>query len=410
MFKRILIYGIALILLVVVFGGLVGFNKFREMMIGEYFASMTPPPVTISAATVTEEVWPDSIDAIGTLSAVQGVEVAAQVSGIVKEIAFEPGQRVSRNNLLVQLDDGVEQADLALYVAQRDLATSTLQRTRALAARGNAAESALEEAQSNLAVAEAQMSRIQAMIEQKSVRAPFTGLLGVRLVNEGQFITAGQPIVTLQALDHLYIDFTVPEQRLPQLKVGQILTVRVDAYPDRIFEGAVTAIDPRVNASTRTVMVQGTLENVDDLLRPGIFARVSAALPERPGVITVPATAVTYSLYGDTVYRIVPAPEQPAPPADAAAPADPNAPPAPAGPSLIAEQVFVRIGQQRNNRIEILSGLAAGDQVVTSGQLKLQNGAGVIVDNTVDPSTITEPNAPEPIVSDVPIPGPSTDG
>jgi membrane fusion protein (multidrug efflux system) len=387
MILRFFLVGIGLILVV---GVLVGMNVMREKGTADFFANMQMPPVTISAAKVEARTWTDYLEGIGTVAAIEGIEVAPEVPGMVRSIDFKSNDTVTAGQRLVQLDDTVDQTDARLYQASIDLARRTLERVSSLRSRGNAPQADLDNANAELLKAQAQLARAQAMIEKKAVVAPFPGIVGIRKIDIGRYVAAGDALVTLQRLDEVYADFTLPEQAISRVSQGQKVEVRADAFPDEVFRGEVTGIEPVIDAASRMVKVRATVANADLRLRPGFFANVRLILPERPNVVTVPQTAVTYSLYGDTVFVIR---EKKAEAGQPAQPPQPEAPAAsgtqgqaPAGPALVVEQVFVRVGQRQGNIAEILEGLKPGDQVVTSGQLKLQNGFPVVIDNSVDPS------------------------
>lgn len=387
MILRFVLVGIALI---VVVGALVGMNFKRDQIVAEIFANQQMPPVPISAAKAEAKTWTDYLEGIGSVSAVEGIELASEVAGTVKSIDFKPNDTISAGQRLVQLDDSIDQADLRLYQAAMDLAQRVLDRVSSLRARGNAPQADLDAANAELLKAQAQIARAQAVIEKKAVTAPFAGIVGIRKIDIGRYVAPGDALVTLQRLDQVYADFTLPEQAFSRISHGQKVEVRADAFPDEVFRGEVSGIEPVVDAASRMVKVRATIDNPGLKLRPGFFANVRLILPERPNVVTVPQTAITFSLYGDTIFVIrekqaeagqKPADqsaEKPAASGDGSQPA--------AGPQLAVEQVFVRVGKRQGNVAEIVEGVKAGDQVVTSGQLKLQNGFPVVIDNSVDPT------------------------
>jgi len=388
MILRFFLVGVALVLVV---GALVGMNLMRDKGVAAFFANQQIPPVTISAAKVEAKTWADYLEGIGTISAVEGIDLASEVPGMVKAINFKANDTVSASQLLVQLDDTVDQTDARLYQASIDLAKQTLARVSTLRSRGNAPQADLDNANADLLKTQAQLSRAQAMIEKKAVGAPFAGIVGIRKIDVGRYVAAGDPLVTLQRLDQVYADFTLPEQAISRVSQGQKVEVRADAFPDQVFHGQVSGIEPVIDSASRMLKVRATIDNPGLKLRPGFFANVQLVLPERPNVVTVPQTAITYSLYGDTVFVIrekkAEAGAAPPPAADGAAAQ------APAGPQLVVEQVFVRVGQRQGNIAEILEGVKAGEQVVTSGQLKLQNQFPVKIDNSVDPAAPRPPAA-----------------
>ncbi|HZH10747.1 MAG TPA: efflux RND transporter periplasmic adaptor subunit [Microvirga sp.] len=363
--KRRIIVSLVFILAILLCAGLVGFNIFRDKMITQFFATMQPPPQTVSAAKVEARTWTPSINAIGTAKAANGVELAVQVGGVVKDINFKPNQNVAQGTVLVQLDDAVDRADLANVQAQVKLAEANFERSRALASRGITAEATFEQNQAQLATSRAQEARVKAVIDQKALKAPFSGVIGIPQVDVGQYIQPGTVVASFQDLKSMKVDFTVPEQMAGNVKLGQEVRVGV-TETDLPFKGRIIGKDPRVDPKTRLVAVQAIVEdNKDGAILPGQFLHVEVILPSQPDVITVPQTAVITSLYGDYVYTI----EQEER----------------AGNQVqVARQVFVKAGRRRGGAIEVLSGITPGQQVVASGQNKLQAGSVVKIDNTID--------------------------
>jgi multidrug efflux system membrane fusion protein len=361
------------LLLAVLVGGLVGFNAFRTKMITQFFANNKPPPASVSVAEAKTEVIPNLLTAVGDLAAVHQVNVTSDVSGRVTDIMFTPGATVKAGSPLVQLFDGPEQGDLASFKALATGAQMALDRAKQLAARQFGPQSTVDAAQATYDQANAGIAKTQAIISQKLVRAPFDGELGVRHVEVGQFLTAGTQIVSLTDLSELYANFTVTEKDSAQLKVGQTVRVLVDAYPGRAFEGKITAIEPQIATDTRNIRVQATIVNPDHILKPGMFATTTVVLPDKPAVVTVPETAVDYTLYGDSVFLITEKKEDDG------------------KTSLTAVRTFVRTGNRINGRAEILSGLKAGDRVVAVGQLKLQTGAAVAISTDGPPPIPANP-------------------
>jgi multidrug efflux system membrane fusion protein len=358
-----IIVGAALALLV---GALVGFNAFRSHMIAQFFANNKPPPSTVTVAEAKSEVVPNLLLAVGDLAAVHQVNVTSDVSGRITDILFTAGSHVKGGSPLLQLFDGPEQGDLASFKAQATGAQLALDRAKQLAARQFGPQATADAAQATYDQAVAGIAKTEAIISQKMVRAPFDGELGVRHVEVGQYLTAGTTIVTLTDLSTLYANFTVTEKDSGQLKVGQTVRLAVDAYPGRTFEGKINAIEPQIATDTRNIHVQATIDNPDHILKPGMFATTTVVLPDKPAVVTVPETAVDYTLYGDSVFLIT---EKKADDGKT---------------SLTAVRTFVRTGNRINGRAEILSGLKAGDRVVAVGQLKLQSGAAVAI--STDPA------------------------
>ncbi|WP_027581744.1 efflux RND transporter periplasmic adaptor subunit [Bradyrhizobium sp. Ai1a-2] len=361
------------LLLAVVVGGLVWFNYFRAKMIGEFFANMKPPPVTVNAAEAKSEVVPNLLTAVGELAAVHQVNVTSDVSGRITDILFTAGAEVKAGSPLVQLFDGPEQGDLANYKAQATVAQLSLERAKQLAARNFGPQATVDSTQAAYDQALAGIAKTEALISQKLVRAPFNGELGVRRVEVGQYLTAGNQIVSLTDLSMLYDNFTVTEKDSGQLKVGQTVRIKVDAYPDRVFEGKLTTIEPQVATDTRNIRVQATVANPEKILKPGMFATTTVVLPDKPPVITVPETAVDYSLYGDSVYLITEKKENDG------------------KTSLTAVRTFVQTGKRFGGRTEIVRGAKPGDRIVALGQIKLQSGAAVAISTEPTPPIPAEP-------------------
>ena len=370
MMRWFIIVGLLLSLLV---GGLVGFNTFRSHMIAQFFANNKPPPATVTVAEAKSEVIPNLLIAVGDLAAVHQVNVTSDVSGRITDIMFTAGSTVKAGSPLVQLFDGPDQGDLASFKAQATVAQLSLDRAKQLAARQFGPQATVDQAQASYDQANAGIAKTQAIISQKLVRAPFDGELGVRHVEIGQFLTAGTQIVTLTDLSALYANFTVTEKDSAMLKVGQTVRVAVDAYPGRTFEGKINAIEPQIATDTRNIRVQATLDNPDHILKPGMFATTTVVLPDKPAVVTVPETAVDYTLYGDSVFLITERKEDDG------------------KTSLTAVRTFVRTGNRTDGRAEIVSGLKPGDRVVAVGQLKLQSGVAVAISTDAPPPVPANP-------------------
>jgi multidrug efflux system membrane fusion protein len=372
--RTVLWFAIVGALLAALVGGLVWFNYFRGEMIKQFFASNKPPPSSVTIAEAKSEVIPNLVTAVGDLAAVHQVNVTSDVSGRITDIMFTAGASVKAGSPLVQLFDGPEQGDLASFKAQATGAALALDRAKQLAARQFGPQSTVDSVQATYDQANAGIAKTEAIISQKLVRAPFDGELGVRRVEVGQFLTAGTQIVSLTDLSMLYANFTVPEKGSAALKVGQIVRVAVDAYPGRTFDGKITTIEPQVLTDTRNIRVQATIANPDRILKPGMFTSTTVVLPDRPPVVTVPETAVDYTLYGDSVFVL------------AEKKGDDGK------TSLTAVRTFVRTGDRIGGRAEILEGLKAGDRVVAVGQLKLQSGAAVAI--STDPAPPIPANPP----------------
>ncbi len=368
MIKRLFI---AIVILAVFLGGLAYFQLvFKPQMIKGFLAKQTPPPATITAEAAQSREWVLRLPAIGTLIASQGVDVASQVAGIVTALGFESGQDVPQGDKLVQLDINVELADLESAEATLREADIAYKRQTDLLRKSVTSEANVDTALAKRDTGAAAVNRIKALIAQKSILAPFAGRLGIRKVELGQYVSPGLTLVTLQALDPIWVDFPMPEQNIGLLKKDEVVELTVDAFPDKVFKGKITSLDARVSQETRTLLVRGTLPNPDRKLLPGMFANVAVLAGEPSQVVTVPRTAVTYSLYGDSVYVVKPeegggtVPAQPA--ADAV---------------FVVERRFVTTGQVRDDLVAVTSGLKTGEVVVTTGQLKLNNGGHVKIDN-----------------------------
>ena len=358
--------------LAVVVGGIVYFQFWKDAFLKNMFATMKPPPATVTVVEVKSEVVPNLLTAVGGLAAVHQVNVTSDVSGRITEIKFEPGSHVEAGAPLLQLFDGPEQGDLASFKAQAVGAQAALDRAKQLALKQFGPQSTVDSTQATYDQALAGIARTQAVISQKLVRAPFEGELGVRMVEVGQYLNAGTTIVSLTDLDELYANFTVTEKDSGHLKVGQIVRIKVDAYPGQSFEGKITTIEPQIMADTRNIRVQATIANPDHILKPGMFATTTVVLPDKPPVITVPETAVDYTLYGDSVYVITEKEDD-------------------GKTSLTAVRTFVQTGNRIDGRAEILKGLNPGDRVVAVGQLKLQSGSPVVISSDPPPPIPANP-------------------
>jgi len=338
----------------------------------------TPPPVSIVSTIATEEVWEQSLQAVGSLTAVQGIVVETELDGKVVEIGFESGAQVREGDLLLRQDTSAEDAQLADAEASALLARINYERASELRQQGANSQSEFDTARAALSSAEARVAAIKATIEKKTLRAPFAGRLGIREVNFGQFLRGGQPVVPLFSFDPIYVDFSLPQQHLTAITVGQVVKITVDAFEGESFEGRLTAINPQVDTATRNVHIQATLANADGRLRPGMFAKAQVVSPEVRRYVSVPATAISFSPYGDAVFII----EARGDGVDEAG-------------GLGVRQQFVKTGPRRGSQVAILSGLESGQQVAVGGLTKLQNGAPVVINNTVVPSS-----DPAPVLSD----------
>lgn len=362
MVKRFII---AILLLGLVGGGLVGFNLFRDNMIAQIFANMPQQPATVSTIEAEPVTWTPSIEAIGTVNAAQGVDLTVETAGVVKEIAFAPNTQVEAGALLVRLDDVVQAADVEAARTQADLEKGNLARAQDLTRRGVTTNVSLDQTQAAAQAAEAQLARAIAVLDQRKLVAPFAGTIGLPRVDLGQYVAPGTIVATLQDLSTMRVDFSLPEQDLPRLAVGQKIEVRIEGL-DEDFEGELTGIDPRVDPATRLVALRGAIANAEGKLTPGQFVRIRVKLPAEEGVIALPQTVLSTSLYGDYVYLVRPSD------ADAE--------------KLEVRQVFVTPGRRSGGLVEIVEGVGTGDQVVTAGQNRLSNGQPAIIDNSVNPA------------------------
>jgi len=389
MVKRFLIAAIVVGLFL---GGVGYFNLvFKPKMIGEFMAKMVPPPATVTAEATKTESWIDRVRAIGTLVAIEGVDVAPQVGGIVTDYFFDSGDDVEKSEKLVKLDTSVEEADLADNKATLQQTNLDFDRQTNLVKKGAVSQALLDQTIAKRDSAAAAVQKMEAIIAQKNIAAPFAGRLGLRRVEKGQYVSAGQALVWLQALDPIWVDFPVPEGTISKFTIGSATELTAEAYPGQLFKGEVEAFDAKLGQDTRTLMVRARVPNPDRKLLPGMFANVAVLAGSAKEFVTVPRTAVTYGLYGDSVWVVKEGASEPAanPPTASAEPvasaiaadATPTGS-VPAEPKLTVERRFVRVGPTEGDRVAILEGVKVGEQVVTSGQLKLQPGATIKVDNS----------------------------
>ena len=361
------------LLLAAVVSGLVFFKFVFLPNLFKQIFSKPPPPTSVSIATAKPETIPNLLTAVGDLAAVHQVNVTSDVNGRITDIHFTAGASVKQGTPLVQLFDAPDQGDLANFKAQQKVAQISLDRAKQLAERQVGPQATVDTAQAAFDQASASIAKTEAIISQKQVKAPFDGELGVRKVEVGQYLTAGTQIVSLTDLSLLFANFTVTEKDSAQLKVGQTVRIAVDAYPGRTFEGKITTIEPQIATETRNIRVQATMQNPDKILKPGMFATTTVVLPDKPPVITVPETAVDYTLYGDSVYLLGEKKGE-----DGTT-------------SLAVTRTFVQTGNRVGGRAEILKGVKDGDRVVSVGQLKLQSGAAVTISDDPTPPIPAKP-------------------
>ena len=367
---------IAIVLVLVALGGLAGVKVMQIRKLIAMGKAFVPPPETVSSAVAHDEKWQSTLSAIGSIAAVQGITITPELAGTVREVAFESGAVVAKGDLLVQLDTSAEEAQLRSVAAQQEWDALNLKRLQNLRKENTISQSELDAAEIAAKQSQASADNIRATIAKKTIRAPFAGRTGIRQVNLGEFIDQGKAIVSLQALTPIYGDFSLPQQDLALVKTGMKVRVVTDTFPDKQFDGTLTAINPDLDPVTRSVRVQATFENADQLLRPGMFARMEVILPEEKDALAIPGTSILSAPYGDSVYVIT------------TAPATNGAP-----EHLIVHQQFVRINRVRGDFVGVETGLKAGDRVVTSGIFKLRNGMSVVENNDVSPKS---GNTPKP--------------
>lgn len=364
-----------LLAIVVAVAGPLAFVRYLQVraMIAASENAVTPPE-TVTATEVTPQTWETSISSTGTVAPVQGVTVSAEVAGKVAKIAFEPGAAVKAGDLLVQLDTSTEEAQLHAAEATAALAKANLDRAKELRQSNTNSPAELDAADAQAKQAGAQVDNLRAVIAKKTIRAPFAGRLGLRMINLGQNLREGDPITALQTLDPIYINFSLPQQQLAQIAVGNAVRVKSDAAPDQTFEGKITALNAEVDPVTRNIRVQATIDNHDEKLRSGMFANVEVVLPEKKQVLAIPATAVLYAPYGDSVFVIEEKKNEKT-----------------GAMEKVLRQQFVRLGITRGDFVQVVDGVKPGETVVTSGVFKLRAGMAVVIDNKLAPKAELEP-------------------
>jgi membrane fusion protein (multidrug efflux system) len=366
--RMILMLGATVVLL-----GALGFIKFRQVQSAVQASAFQPPPEAVTSIVAHREQWPATLAVIGTMEAVQGVTVSADLPGAVARIGFDSGKSVHAGDILVELDTRQERAQLASLEAQRDLARVSYDRAQQLVDEGVISRVEYDQATSQRKATEANVAEVRATIERKTIRAPFSGILGIRQVNLGQYLSAGQAIVSLQALNPIYVNFGVPQQTASQVPVGRALRVTKEDLPSVAYSGHVTAIDSVVNEATRNIQIQATLPNPEGKLRPGMFVQVEVALGAGRSVIALPGSAINYAPYGDSVFVITDLKD-------------------PSGKAYRGvQQRFVKLEGSHGDQVAVIEGVNPGDEVVTSGVFKLRNGAAVQVNNKVQPGNNPAP-------------------
>jgi membrane fusion protein (multidrug efflux system) len=369
--KRLILAFLAVALIVGVLGGIKSLQIDRMIAHGK---QMVPPPEAVTTAVASLQTWESLLPAVGSLAAVQGVTVTAELTGKVVQIAFTPGSLVKAGDLLVKQDTSSEEAQLRSAEAAAALAKLNVERLGKLLVERTIAQSQFDTAEASYKQAIAQADNIRASIAKKTIRAPFAGRLGIRLVNLGQVINEGEAIVSLQSLDPIYVNFSLPQQQLSSIQAGLAIRVTTDALPGAVVEGKITAINPQVDAATRNIRVQATVANSDERLRPGMYVSVAVVLPGREKVLAIPATAVLYAPYSDSVFLVED-------------PADPK----PGQPVKVVRQQFAQLGEKYGDFVAVRSGLKEGDTIVSTGVFKLRNGQTVTVDNTLSPEFQLKP-------------------
>ena len=366
------------VLLVIAGLGTVKFNQISSLIkMGKEAEKAGPPPEAVGTTLAKEQTWEGTLSAVGSIAAVKGVALSNDAPGIVSKIHFESGALVRQGQVLLELDTSVERAQLASAAARRDLAQLTASRSRALVEKQAIAPSQLDNDDAQLKTSSTDLNAIQAQIDRKIVRAPFAGRLGIRAVNLGQYLNPGTTLTVLEAIDSVYVDFSLPQQRLADLKVGMPVRVTIEGADSAPRDGVIAAIDPEVDATTRSIKLRASVPNKQEKLRPGMFATVSVVLPQRAAAVTIPVTAVVHAAYGDSVFVVE----------------DRKGDPGAAGkPGKVARQQFVKVGETRGDFVSVLDGVKAGDEVVTSGAFKLRNGSGVAVNNDVKPTPQLDPH------------------
>ena len=370
---------VMLLIALLIFGTVIGFNLFKNHMMAKYFANMPIPTFPVSVQAVKPADWTPTIEAIGFIEPNQGLDISNETAGKVDKIAFESGHMVKTGDLLLSLDASVEQANLKASQGRMPATKANLDRMRSLYAKGTVSKGNLDSAEADYLQLAGQIESLQATINRMNIRAPFSGQVGIRNVYLGQYLQAGSDIVRLEDTSVMKIRFTIPQTEISKLKIGQTLHIFVDAYPQQPFQGAVNAIEPAVSAQSGVVQVQASIPNSDSLLRSGMFAKVQVQLPVEPAQIAIPQTAINFTLYGQTVFVVAEGKDDKGQPlVDAEG-----------KPVLVAKQVVVKVGERKEEVAHILDGLKAGDQVVTAGQVRLSNDSHVKI---IEDSLLNKPD------------------
>jgi len=372
--RMIIMLALAAVVLILIFG----FEAFKSYMISKAMRAFANPPQTVSMTVAAAQEWQPTMTAVGSLRAVNGADLSLEVAGVVDKLYFQSGDDVNAGTVLMTLRSDDDVAKLHALQATADLDAINLARDEKQLKVNAVSKAQVDTDSATLRNAQAQVAEQQAVVDKKTLRAPFAGHLGIRAVDVGQYLNAGTTIVTLQALDPIYVDFTLPQQALAEIREGQLVTATVDTYPDQSFVGKITAINPKVDVATRNVQVRATVANPDHLLLPGMYAKVTIDVGSEERYVTLPQTAIIYNPYGNTVYLV-----------------QDKGKDAQGHPILEAQQAFVTTGPTRGDQVAILKGVAAGATVVTAGQMKLRNGSHVIVNNSVVPADNPNPHPQE---------------
>jgi membrane fusion protein (multidrug efflux system) len=372
MLKRVVIMLLAVGLL---FGGIFGYHAYKSRMMRKSMAGFQAPPATVTTIRAAYQSWQPQLKSVGSLRALRGVDVTSEISGLVRTVLFKSGADAQEGQVLVQLNADSDIAHLRSLEAEAELANTVYERDKKQFAVQAISQAALDADASDLKNKRAQVAEQEALVEKKTIRAPFSGLLGISTVNPGQYVNPGDKIVTLQSLDSIYADFYLPQQELARISLGQAVLLTTDSYPGRTFTGRITAINPQVDVATRNVQVEATIANAGHKLLPGMYASVEVRAGEAQRYLTLPQTSVTFNPYGETVFVVQETGKGPG-----------------GQPVLTVKQTFVTTGATRGDQIAILKGVKEGEVVVTSGQLKLKNGSNVIIDNKVTPSNEAAPS------------------
>ena len=376
MTKRMIIM---LIIVGVIFGGIFGFKGFQSYMMKKYMSSAAAPAVTVSVVTATTEEWQPQISAVGSLRASRGVDIAGEVAGIVQNVNCKSGDNVKAGQTLLQLNADSDIAQLQTISAARDLAQSVYERNKKQFVAQAVSKASLDADAADLKVKQAQVAQQEALLRKKTINAPFAGRLGIFAVNPGQYLNPGDKIVTLQALDSIYVDFYLPQQELSRVAAGQAVAAVTDTYPDKKFNGMISAVSSKVDPQTRNVQIEALIANPRHELLPGMYATIKIQAGKSNRYLTLPRTAVTFNPYGETVYIV----EEKGKTKDGKT-------------ALFVRQTFVTLGSSRGDQVAILKGVKEGERVVTSGQLKLKSGSQIVINNQVQPSSDANPVPAQP--------------